>query len=67
MHITTNNTVSGSQFKDFEELTSKGVVIADMSSDILSKEIDYNQFGIIYGGLQKNLSQQRKQSRRNNI
>ena len=54
LHLTSNNTVHGSQFFDFSEFAN-GTIIADMSSDILSRNINYNQFGIIYAGLQKNL------------
>jgi len=54
LHLTTNNTVHGSQIFDFSEY-QKGTIIADMSSDILSRELDYTQFGLIYAGLQKNL------------
>lgn len=54
LHLTSNNTVHGAQFFDYSEF-STGTIIADMSSDILSRDIDYNQFGIIYAGLQKNL------------
>ena len=54
LHITTNNTIHGTQFHEFE-FTKQGVVVADMSSDILSRKLDYNQFGLIYAGLQKNL------------
>lgn len=54
LHITSNNTVHGTQFHDFS-FAQQGVVVADMSSDILSREVDYNQFGLVYAGLQKNL------------
>ena len=54
LHITTNNTIHGTQFHNFD-FTSQGVVVADMSSDILSREMNFNAFGLIYAGLQKNL------------
>lgn len=54
LHITTNNTIHGTQFHDFE-FTRRGIVVADMSSDILSREMNFNAFGLIYAGLQKNL------------
>ena len=54
LHITTNNTIHGTQFHDFE-FTRRGIVVADMSSDILSRERNFNAFGLIYAGLQKNL------------
>jgi phosphoserine aminotransferase len=54
LHITTNNTVNGTQYHRYPQL-KKAILVADMSSDILSREINYNQFGLIYAGLQKNL------------
>ncbi len=53
LHITTNNTIYGTAFH--EDLDSPVPVIADMSSDILSREIDITKYGMIYGGAQKNL------------
>jgi len=53
-HITTNNTIFGTQFKKDFDLNIP--VVADMSSDIFSRQIDVNKYGIIYGGAQKNLS-----------
>lgn len=52
-HITTNNTIYGTElFEDFEV----GVpLVADMSSDILSRPIDVSKYVMIYGGAQKNL------------
>ncbi len=54
LHITTNNTIFGTQFKQFPEFDNIPL-IADMSSDILSKSIDANKFSLIYAGAQKNL------------
>ncbi|RHW38278.1 3-phosphoserine/phosphohydroxythreonine transaminase [Lysinibacillus yapensis] len=54
VHITSNNTIYGTQWKEFPE-TGEVPLIADMSSDILSKEVDVSKFGIIYAGAQKNL------------
>lgn len=53
LHITTNNTIYGTQIKkDFDF----GVpLVADMSSDILSRKIDVSKYAIIYGGAQKNI------------
>ena len=52
-HITTNNTIFGTQLhKDFD---LKVPVIADASSDILSRPIDISKYAMIYGGAQKNL------------
>lgn len=54
LHITSNNTIAGTQYHDFPD--SKGVpLIVDMSSDILSKPIDVSKFDLIYAGAQKNL------------
>jgi phosphoserine aminotransferase len=54
VHITSNNTIYGTQWAKFPEL--KGVpVVADMSSDILSRPIDASRFSLIYAGAQKNL------------
>lgn len=54
VHITSNNTIYGTQWKEFPE-TGDVPLIADMSSDILSKPVDVSKFGIIYAGAQKNL------------
>jgi phosphoserine aminotransferase len=54
VHITSNETISGAQFKQFPD-TGNVPLIADMSSDILSKPIDVTKFGLIYAGAQKNL------------
>ncbi len=61
LHITTNNTIFGTEISDekLQEIyRKKGKVrlVADMSSDILSRPIDVSQFDIIYGGAQKNLA-----------
>ncbi len=53
LHITSNETISGAQWKSFPE--SEAPLVADMSSDILSREIDVTRFGIVYAGAQKNL------------
>ncbi|MFJ7666022.1 3-phosphoserine/phosphohydroxythreonine transaminase [Lysinibacillus sp. NPDC097195] len=54
LHITSNNTIYGTQWKEFPE-TGNVPLVADMSSDILSKPVDISKFGIIYAGAQKNL------------
>lgn len=52
-HYTTNNTVEGTQMHSIPET---GVpLVADMSSDILSSEMDFNRFSLIYAGAQKNI------------
>lgn len=52
VHITSNNTIYGTEWKEFPN-TGDVPLVADMSSDILSRPIDVNQFGIIYAGAQK--------------
>jgi len=53
LHITSNNTIRGTQWKSFPD--SKGLpLVADMSSDIFSRPFDPNPFGLIYAGAQKN-------------
>ncbi len=54
LHMTTNNTIYGSRYNSFPE-TGAVPLIADQTSEILSREIDYSKFGCIYAGLQKNL------------
>ena len=52
-HITTNNTIHGTQWQKIPEVNIP--VVADMSSDILSRVIDFNSFDVIYAGAQKNI------------
>ncbi|MBS4179546.1 3-phosphoserine/phosphohydroxythreonine transaminase [Lederbergia citrea] len=54
LHLTSNNTIYGTQWKDFPD-TGDVPLIADMSSDIMSKPIDVSKFAMIYAGAQKNL------------
>jgi len=54
LHITTNNTIFGTQWTDFP-VTRGTPLVGDMSSDILSRPIDITPFGLIYAGAQKNL------------
>jgi len=54
VHMTTNNTIAGTQFHYTPE-TGKVPLIADMSSDIMSRPLDISKFGMIYAGAQKNL------------
>ena len=54
VHITTNNTIYGTKFKEIPE--TKGIpLVTDMSSCILSEEVDISKYGIIYAGAQKNI------------
>jgi phosphoserine aminotransferase len=56
IHITSNNTIYGTQWQDMSVLYEKGVpLVADMSSDILSRQLDFNRFDLIYAGAQKNI------------
>ena len=50
-YITSNNTIFGTQFHSFPE--SNCPLIADMSSDIFSRKIDFSKFDLIYAGAQK--------------
>ena len=52
-HITTNNTIFGTELH--KDIDSPVPVAADMSSDIFSRPIDVSKYGLIYGGVQKNL------------
>jgi phosphoserine aminotransferase len=52
-HITTNNTIYGSQWQKIPNTSN--ILVADMSSDILSRTMDFNSFGLIYAGAQKNI------------
>jgi phosphoserine aminotransferase len=52
-HITTNNTIYGTEIHT--DLDSPVTLVADMSSDILSRKVDVAKYGLIYGGAQKNL------------
>ena len=54
LHITTNETIAGTQWHDMPY--DCGVpLVADMSSDILSRQLDFNKFDLIYAGAQKNM------------
>ena len=53
LHYTSNNTIYGTQFKSYPE--TDNILVCDMSSDIFSKKIDINKFGLIYAGAQKNM------------
>ena len=53
LHITTNNTIFGTQFHKIPETSTN--LICDMSSDIFSRKIDFSKFSLIYAGAQKNM------------
>ena len=52
-HITTNNTIYGTEIH--EDMDSPVTLVADMSSDIMSRPVDVRKYGLIYGGAQKNV------------
>lgn len=52
-HITTNNTIYGTEIRT--DIDSPVPLIADMSSDILSRPVDVSKYALIYGGAQKNI------------
>jgi len=52
-HCTSNNTIVGTQMKNFPE--TKVSLICDMSSDIFSRQLDFEKFDLIYAGAQKNM------------
>lgn len=52
-HITTNNTIFGTQWQQIPSVSMP--LIADMSSDILSRKLDFNSFDLIFAGAQKNM------------
>ena len=54
VHLTSNNTLYGTQWSQYPE-TANVPLVVDSTSDILSREIDYSRFGVVYAGLQKNL------------
>ena len=53
LHITTNNTIYGTEIH--EDIDSPVPLVADMSSDILSRPVDVSKYALIYGGAQKNV------------
>lgn len=53
VHITSNNTIYGTQFKEFPK--TDALLVCDMSSDIFSRELDFSQFDLVYAGAQKNM------------
>lgn len=54
LHITTNNTVFGTQWQEIPKVDVP--IVADMSSDIFSRPVDISKYSLIYGGAQKNLA-----------
>lgn len=54
VHLTSNNTIKGTQYHDFPD-TNGVPIVCDMSSDIFSRPLDMEKFGMIYAGAQKNI------------
>jgi phosphoserine aminotransferase len=56
IHITSNETVHGLQWQNMDVFYNSGIpLVADMSSDIFSRQLDFNKFSLIYAGAQKNM------------
>ena len=53
LHLTSNNTIFGTQIKEFPETDVP--LVCDMSSDIFSRQLDFSKFDLIYAGAQKNM------------
>ncbi|MDV7187532.1 3-phosphoserine/phosphohydroxythreonine transaminase [Lutibacter sp. TH_r2] len=53
IHVTSNNTIYGTQLKEFPQ--TDALLVCDMSSDIFSRELDFSKFDLIYAGAQKNM------------
>ncbi len=54
VHITSNNTIKGTQWASFPD-TGNVPIVADMSSDIMCRPLDMKKFGLVYAGAQKNI------------
>jgi phosphoserine aminotransferase len=54
VHLTSNNTIMGTQFAEYPD-TGSVPLVADMSSDILSRRVDISKLGMVYAGAHKNL------------
>ena len=56
VHVTSNETIYGTQWQNFEPFYNSGLpLVADMSSDIFSRVLNFNKFDLIYAGAQKNM------------
>ncbi len=53
LHLTSNNTIFGTQYKSFPDTDAP--LVCDMSSDIFSRTLDFEKFDLIYAGAQKNM------------
>ena len=54
VHITSNNTLYGTRWNEFPK-TGDIPLVADMTSELFSRQLDFSQFGAVYAGFQKNL------------
>ena len=54
VHLCSNNTIYGTEWKNYPDVHGK-ILVADMSSDILSRKVNVKDFGLIYAGAQKNI------------
>ncbi|MEM7812343.1 MAG: 3-phosphoserine/phosphohydroxythreonine transaminase [Planctomycetota bacterium] len=54
-HITSNNTIFGTQYHEIPDVPAGSFLVSDASSDIFSRPFDVSKFGLIYAGAQKNL------------
>ena len=54
IHITSNNTIYGTRWNEFPD-TGDIPLVADMTSELLSRKFDFSRFGVVYASLQKNL------------
>lgn len=55
IHLTTNNTIFGTRWDKIPETLPNVPLVADMSSDFMSRRLDYSKFSMIYAGAQKNI------------
>jgi len=54
VHLTSNETIGGIQYKEWPDVAVP--LVADMSSDLLSRRVPWDRFDVVYGGVQKNLA-----------
>jgi phosphoserine aminotransferase len=54
VHLCSNNTIMGTQWRDYPD-TGAVPLVVDMSSDILSRRLDFSRFGLVFAGAQKNM------------
>lgn len=55
VHLTTNNTIEGTMYRDLPSGLAGQTIVADMSSNILGQKYNVDDFGLIYAGAQKNI------------